>query len=41
MKTLVSKFEHKVYIQHSASAYNSKHRPAQGNLLYRVLCVSH
>jgi len=41
MKTLVPEFEHKDNIQHSASAYNSKRRPAQGNLLYRVLCVSH
>ena len=40
MKTLVPEFEHKDNIQHSASAYNSKRRPAQGNLLYRVLRVS-
>jgi len=39
MKTLVPKFGHKDYIQHSASPYyNSKRRPAHGNL-YRVLCV--
>ena len=39
MKTLVPKFGHKDSIQHSASPYyNSKRRPAHGNL-YRVLCV--
>jgi len=39
MKTLVPKFGHKDYIQHSASPYyNSKRRPAHGNL-YRVPCA--